>query len=408
MKKKVVILGKGFVGWGGGIDFIRNLIKGLATNEDIEIFLLLAEEKKYVRRLKRYLRPYKYMLPKLLGGLKLNYKTAQNTAKRFDEQIETQNSAFKNEESMIKIIKYHDTKSSMLKVLRDIKADVVLPSIDSLGTDFPFKWVGYIFDFQHKYLPEFFTEEEIEIRNKNFRKIIDEASDILVNALAVKNDIKKFYPASQTRIHVLPFVPIVNAEFINTNADINKYDLPTKFFMISNQFWMHKDHGTAFAALSILVEKGIDDIFIVCTGNTIDYRFPQYFDDLKKKIVQLKIEKKVICFGHIPKVEQMEIMKKAIAVVQPTLFEGGPGGGATYDALALGIPVILSDIDVNKEIKNDLVTFFKARSSKDLAEKMMLLLKKYTENEIQRYDNNKLLFNSKQNMKLLGDKLRDL
>jgi glycosyltransferase involved in cell wall biosynthesis len=52
-------------------------------------------------------------------------------------------------------------------------------------------------------------------------------------------------------------------------------------------------------------------------------------------------------------------MRRAIAVVQPTLFEGGPGGGSAYDSVALGLPLILSDISVNKEVISDhSVTYF--------------------------------------------------
>lgn len=42
---------------------------------------------------------------------------------------------------------------------------------------------------------------------------------------------------------------------------------------------------------------------------------------------KLGIESKIKILGHIPKLEQIELIKNCIAVIQPTLFEGGPGGG---------------------------------------------------------------------------------
>jgi glycosyltransferase involved in cell wall biosynthesis len=63
-------------------------------------------------------------------------------------------------------------------------------------------------------------------------------------------------------------------------------------------------------------------------------------------------------------------MKHAHAVLQPTLFEGGPGGGSVYDAVSLGVPAIVSDIPVNLEIDDPTVSFFRARDPQDLAEKM--------------------------------------
>ena len=60
-------------------------------------------------------------------------------------------------------------------------------------------------------------------------------------------------------------------------------------------------------------------------------------------------------------------MKESIAVIQPTLFEGGPGGGSIYDAISLGVPAIISDIPVNREIDSELLRFFPVGSFKELS-----------------------------------------
>ena len=72
----------------------------------------------------------------------------------------------------------------------------------------------------------------------------------------------------------------------------------------------------------------------------------------------------------------MVIMQNSIAVIQPTLFEGGPGGGAAYDSFATNTPLIVSDIAVNLELKDDYpeILYFKAKSSNDLAQEMTLSL----------------------------------
>jgi len=63
-------------------------------------------------------------------------------------------------------------------------------------------------------------------------------------------------------------------------------------------------------------------------------------------------------------------MKDAVALVQSTLFEGGPGGGAVYDAVSLGAPSLVSDIAVNREIDEPTVRFFRVRDPDDLAAAM--------------------------------------
>jgi hypothetical protein len=61
-------------------------------------------------------------------------------------------------------------------------------------------------------------------------------------------------------------------------------------------------------------------------------------------------------------------------MVQPSLFEGGPGGGSVFDAISLGVPCIVSDVQVNLELNEPIVTFFKARDPASLAEEMLKAL----------------------------------
>jgi glycosyltransferase involved in cell wall biosynthesis len=74
--------------------------------------------------------------------------------------------------------------------------------------------------------------------------------------------------------------------------------------------------------------------------------------------------------GLVPKSEQIAIMNSAVAVVQPTLFEGGPGGGSVYDAISIGCPVIVSDIPVNREIETYVDAFFSPSDPASLLQAM--------------------------------------
>ena len=113
------------------------------------------------------------------------------------------------------------------------------------------------------------------------------------------------------------------------------------------------------------------------------------------------IDKKIVFLGLIPKPHQIQLMKSSIAVVQPTLFEGGPGGGSVYNAIALGIPAIVSDIQINKEIHEPNVSFFEAGNEIDLAQKMeKILLSPYQKPTI-----NQLSKKGDLRLKLLSDTL---
>lgn len=364
MNMKIALLGNSFIGWGGGIDFLRNIANGLLLQEkqtNIELFLLIPEDNKLVAQIKDILRPWR----DIFTGRRHKY---------IDKSL-IQNS-FQNIEGHIEIIPYRNSKRGLILCLERLGVEVVIPSATALGRDFPIPWVGYIYDFQHKYYPNFFTNEVCHQRDAAFQHMLTEAKAIVVNAQAVKEDIVRFFPDNTCKVFNLPFAPIpIRCWFDQPEEDVSsKYHLPNKYFVICNQFWVHKSHITAFEALKLFREKTGLDVSLVCTGNTYDVRFLNYFSELKSRVVKLGIENKVMFLGFIPKSDQIQIMRQSLAVLQPTLFEGGPGGGAVYDAVAMGVPAVVSDIPVNKEITNEnLITFFETGSPTDMAEQMYIM-----------------------------------
>jgi glycosyltransferase involved in cell wall biosynthesis len=350
---RIGIYGEMFVEWGGGVDFLRLIAKGLHAMphaRENQYFLIIPLQKttltsyiKYVGKKVWNLLPLQKKLVAVLPK-PLNLSQIQETLKK-EANIE------------VLLIPQH-------------QLDVILPCFHPLPADFPIPWIGYLYDFQHKYLPQFFTEEERAHRDLAFEQMVKQSKAIIVNARAVKSDAIKFLNAPEDKIFALPFCPLYGQESVE--GSITHFQLPSKFFLVSNQFWKHKDHGTVFRALKAFYElKGNKEIHLVCTGQMMDYRFPGYTQELKQLIKELGIEKQVHLLGYISKQEQVLLMQQCVAVIQATLFEGGPGGGVVYEALARNKKVILSDIPVNKEIDDSRCTFFKAGDPADLALKLV-------------------------------------
>jgi glycosyltransferase involved in cell wall biosynthesis len=363
---KVGVLCEFFITWGGGVDFIRLILNGLKTiNRDfrtLTIIIFIPKETfqaKCIREAKNKIKAI------------LNASFNKNYALELPINYEHIISVFKSLVEEAEIVFYN--KNDLEKKVVEKKVDVALPSFTPQKGGFPIPWIGYLYDFQHRYLGEFFTPEEFKMRETAFMEMMQSAKTIIVNARQVKEDSQKFYPHTITdKVHALPFCPVINSNFFLLENNSNKYNLAEKYFLISNQFWKHKDHPTAFKALRLFVDKTkLTDMSIVCTGQTIDHRFPEYFEELNKTIASLKLEKNIRILGFISKADQLQILKNAVAVIQPTMFEGGPGGGAVYESVAYGIRSIVSDIAVNLEINDPTVYFFKAGSPEDLRDKMI-------------------------------------
>jgi glycosyltransferase involved in cell wall biosynthesis len=403
-KRRIGIPVTGFVGWGGGIDFIKMVIRGVLATQKYEVIILLPEEASKKDKLKNNAKKILNFLalPLSVVGVKKNpfatkaYKNYTALFKEFNQDL-------------AKSVAYHHTHKYFKKTLKQQKIDILGPCISAQEKDLPVPWIGYLYDFQHKYLPQFFSAADINDREGHFARMVHGAGNIIVNSLSVKNDIHKFYPEAQSKITALPFTPLFNKRLLTGDFDAikEKYDLPDSYFIISNQFWQHKDHLTAFRALQIVTSTLTQQIAIVCTGETGDYRQADYFTSLKKEIQQLGIEDKVYFLGYISKQDQIQILLHSVALVQPTLFEGGPGGGATYDAIAFSKPAIISDIAINKEISNPLVTFFQAGNHADLADKMSQAIQQEKNTPVE-IDTQQLERETQERIKLLGNALANL
>lgn len=361
---RIGIYGEMFVEWGGGVDFLRILLRGLSTLPNAstnQLFLIIPDKKISIHI---YL---KYLVKRFLNLLPLKKKFVAVLPKPLN-LLQIQQTL--RSEANIEVIIITDIKKQLAQNLSQHRLDVILPCFYALPVDFQIPWIGYLYDFQHKYLPQFFTKEERAQRDLAFTEMVHHAKAIIVNAQEVKKDAVKFLQVPEEKIFALPFCPLYGQEIVE--GSIAHFKLPPQFFLVSNQFWKHKDHGTVFRALKLYHEiKGSNEVHLVCTGQMMDYRFPAYTHELKQLIIDLGIEKQVHLLGYISKKEQVLLMQQCQAVIQPTLFEGGPGGGVVYEALARNKKVVLSDIAVNKEIEDSRCTFFEAGNPSDLAIKLV-------------------------------------
>ena len=223
----------------------------------------------------------------------------------------------------------------------------------------------WIPDFQHHYLPELFDSEEISARMRTYNEIANSQGVLLLSSNAALADFRRFYPNATVEPRVWSFCSSVEPTASEVcNEILNRFGLPEKFLYIANQFWRHKDHITAFEALRILRNNGLE-IPLVCTGLQNDRRDPSYFDDLTGMLGECGLQHQVYFLGIIPRLEQIQVFRSAAAVVQPSRFEGW--STVVEDAKALGRPLIASDIAVHREQLSGVEAAYLFRTSDPVA-----------------------------------------
>ncbi len=253
-----------------------------------------------------------------------------------------------------------------LVVRRNIS--VIFPANFAVRHSFPIPRIGWIPDFQHKRLPDFFSAGELDERDRVFQQRISGSDHIVVSSRDAYRDLMIFFPTDPARVSILPFVSFpFPGWYGNTPAEITKqFNLPSKYLIFPSQFWRHKNHRVLFEAVRELRDTGCPDIALVCTGYTHDYRHPGYFRELQEWLSRHKLNRHIFIPGLLPRFRQIQLMREAAAVVQPSLFEGW--SSIVEDAQALGKRIYLSDIPVHREQNPPDTVFFNPKDVKNLAE----------------------------------------
>jgi glycosyltransferase involved in cell wall biosynthesis len=232
--------------------------------------------------------------------------------------------------------------------------------------------VYWIPDFQHKYLPAFFSSEELSLRDANIEALSKLDATIVFSSNDVKDDFTRFFKEHKSTARVIRFASVlISFSHLSIEELRKKYALSEKSYFISpNQFWAHKNHIVILKAVTLLKAEGFK-LQVVFTGKEQDYRNPKYTMELKDYVAANKIENMVAFLGFIDRAEQLQLMNHAQAVIQPSLFEGW--STVVEDAKALNKTLILSDLEVHREQCGNAGNYFSPENASELA----LYLKSY-------------------------------
>jgi len=365
---RVGILTSGLVHWAGGLDFLCGLINSLlaapaAAEAELVVLLPTLPPKRWS----------KAHLKLLEGRIKRFFRGKAAAKPPSLEAVRERLAAFG---PRLRIHEIRGDADAHAEACRELRLDVAFPSMRPADFGPACGVVGYLYDFQHRHLPALFSAVERRRRDRHFRELVTRVPSVIVNARSVARDVRAFIPEATARVFTLPFTPATRPEWLPAVGDVaSRYGLSGRYFIICNQFWAHKDHGTAFRAFARIAAEH-PEVRLVCTGSTADSRSADYFPGLQEDLRRRGLTDRVAILGLIPKRDQIELLKNAVALVQPTLFEGGPGGGAAYDAIGLDVPVIASDIPVNLEIDCGQVGFFPAGDDAALAERLRTALQR--------------------------------
>lgn len=234
----------------------------------------------------------------------------------------------------------------------------------------------WIPDFQERYLPEFFSVAELDARQRENRNVVRHASAILLSSEHAREGLAQISPEAAASAYVLPFVASVPdmSDIPAYEPLAAKYDLPENFFFLPNQFWKHKNHEVVIRALGKLKRNGTP-VTVVATGNPQDHRQPAHTQYLMHMIAEENVKEDFRILGMVPYTDLMGLMANAVAVLNPSLFEGW--SSTVEEAKSLGKFVVVSDIPVHREQAPARGVFFDPSDQNSLANILLDILQTY-------------------------------
>ena len=330
--------------WIGGGNYMASIVHALNTLPDAEKPMLLLV---YNDISKQWAEDIEYPY------LELSYQPVESVYKKYIKSYTTGTNQFIKD-----LIIRHDL-------------DVVYPFNDYVGrikTNGRCRYVAWFPDFQHKFYPAYFSRTNLWLRDFRLRRFVKKGTDLVLSSEDAASHLRSFYKIPpQLKVHVLPFVSMINMDFLKQTGVREKHNVPEKYFIVSNQFYKHKNHKVVFDAI-VNLKATQPDFVVVFTGKMEDYRNPAYIAELLDTIKSNGLENHVRMLGIIPRKDQLWLMKNSLAVIQPSTFEGW--STVVEDAKTVQQQIILSDIGVHKEQMGDRAFYFNPQDADGLTNHM--------------------------------------
>jgi glycosyltransferase involved in cell wall biosynthesis len=224
----------------------------------------------------------------------------------------------------------------------------------------------YYPDFQHRHCKEFFDQQEFDDRERQWSYVLKRANGIVFISEATAADARLSGPVGGN-VFVCGDRPVVRPEDLTLSPDEirTKYRLPKRFFLVSNQFWVHKNHSLVIRALSALLGHGQTPPVVAFTGQPYDYRRPAAFNSILQQIQTDGLHDYCRLLGMLPRNEQIALIRAANAVIQPSRFEGR--GNISEEVCLLGTQLLCSDLPVHRELNLPNAVFFPVDGDAELA-----------------------------------------
>lgn len=344
----------GNIGWNGGINYFTNIIRAIEQYAEVIAPIVYISKASNLHK--------KFPIHFLKETNLLNTKTIVGVISGITDRY------------------FFGYNYLFYKKLKEDNIDV-LSHFGNLYRYGDIKTIFWMPDLQHKFLIENFSKKEIRKREKSIKYNVQNCQGILLSSETERKKFLKIYQTDDKKTFKLNFVPQSFApnQIINKKTLIKKYKLADAWIHIPNQFWKHKNHLNLLEAISKITLPTQPQF--VFTGELKDYRNKDYIHAIRKKMVESEVRPKIKILESIPLEHVHSIMFHAIAIINPSFYEGW--STTVEEAKNYGKRILLSNIEVHKEQNPNRCQFFDPFSVENIKDNLEILISNSQEYEIE-------------------------
>ncbi len=148
-----------------------------------------------------------------------------------------------------------------------------------------------------------------------------------------------------------------------------KYGLPSSYLLDVSRFDPHKNILGLLDAYKQLLDNGVTDLPLVFVGGR---HMPDYSEQVDIRISELGLQEKILIAPFIEDDDMPYVYAAASLFVFPSFYEGF--GMPVVEAMACGIPVVISDIPALREVSAGIAEIADPYDSTSIATAMKTLL----------------------------------
>ena len=244
-----------------------------------------------------------------------------------------------------------------------------MPNLNQFNVSPKAKVVLTVHDLSPVVTPEFYdVKRRLWHKFLNYKKAFDRANILLAVSEYTKNDLIRIFNIQPEKIIVT--YPGVDHKLFNQNIPIdnlrlarNLYGLPGEFILFFNTVEPRKNLANLIKAF----ENLDSDANLVIAGR-LGWKYNKDFKLIKKSKKSAKIK----YIGYVEQQHKPSVIKLAKVLVYPSFYEGF--GFQPLEAMALGTPVVASQLTSVPEVLGDAGILINPYSIEDITQSLKMIL----------------------------------